>query len=72
MKESGFTSTKLCKIMTQCKIEFTYASHCDSKNLMPRRMLKKDLLISKLKSNAGTIEFFFEKLEKLLDPVLVA
>ena len=27
--------------MTQCKIEFTYASHCVSKNVMPRRMLRK-------------------------------
>ena len=26
--------------MTHCKIEFTYASHCVSKNLTPRRMLK--------------------------------
>ena len=29
----------LCK--TQCKIELTYASHCVSKNLTPRRMLEK-------------------------------
>ena len=28
------------KHKTQCKIEFTYASHCVSKNLTPRRMLK--------------------------------
>ena len=27
--------------MTQCKIEFTYASHCVSKNLTSRRMLRK-------------------------------
>ena len=27
--------------MTHCKIEFTYVSHCVSKNLTPRRMLKK-------------------------------
>ena len=25
---------------TQCKIEFTYASHCGSKTLTPRRMVK--------------------------------
>ena len=29
------------KFKTHCKIEFTYASHCDSKNLTPRNMLKK-------------------------------
>ena len=34
--------------MTHCKIEFTYVSHCVSKNLTPRRMLKKDLLIAKI------------------------
>ena len=34
--------------MTQCKIEFAYASHCISKNLTPGRMLKKDLLIAKM------------------------
>ena len=28
--------------MMQCKIEFTYASHCVSKNVTPRRMLKKN------------------------------
>ena len=27
--------------MTQYKNEFTYASHCVSKNVTPRRMLKK-------------------------------
>ena len=34
--------------MTQCKIEFTYASHSVSKNLTPRTILKKDLLIAKI------------------------
>ena len=33
---------------TQCNIEFTYASHCVSKNLTNRRMLKKGLLIAKI------------------------
>ena len=27
-------------LRTQCKIEFTYASHCVSKNMTPRRMFK--------------------------------
>ena len=31
--------------MTQCKIEFTYASHCVCENVTPRRMLKKCLAI---------------------------
>ena len=31
---------------TQCKIEFTYASHCVSKNVMPRRMLKNVFISS--------------------------
>ena len=31
----------ICEYMTQCKIEFTYAPHCVSKNVTPRRMLKK-------------------------------
>ena len=35
-------------LKTQCKIKFTYASHCISKNLTPRRMLKKSLLIAKI------------------------
>ena len=35
-------------IMTQCKIEFTYASHCASKNLTPRRMLKTSFLIAQI------------------------
>ena len=30
--------------MTQCKIKFTYASNCVSKNLTPRRMLKISFL----------------------------
>ena len=34
--------------MTQCKIEFTYASHCVSKNLTPRRMLKTSSLIAQI------------------------
>ena len=34
--------------MTQCKIEFTYASHCVSKNMTPRRMLKKCFLIAQM------------------------
>ena len=34
--------------MTQCKIEFTYASHCVSKNLTPRRMLKTSFLIAQI------------------------
>ena len=34
--------------MTQCKIEFTYASHCVSKNMTPRRMLKKCFRISQM------------------------
>ena len=33
---------------TQCKIEFTYASHCVSKNLTPRRMLKTSFLIAQI------------------------
>ena len=33
--------------MTQCNNEFTYASHCISKNVTPCRMLKK-CLISKI------------------------
>ena len=41
--------------MTQCKIEFTYASHCVTKNLTPRRMLKKGLLIGKI--NRWNISF---------------
>ena len=32
----------------QCKIELTYTSHCVSKNLTPRRMLKKCFLIAKI------------------------
>ena len=28
-------------LKTQCKMEFTYASHCVSRNLKPQRMLKK-------------------------------
>ena len=31
----------ICEYMTQCKIEFTYAPQCVSKNVTPRRMLKK-------------------------------
>ena len=34
---------------TQCKIEFTYASHCVNKNVTPPRMLKKCFLIAKIK-----------------------
>ena len=34
--------------MTQCKIEFTYASHCVSKDLTPRRMLKTSFLIAQI------------------------
>ena len=34
--------------MTQCKIEFTYASHCVGKNLTPRRMLKNSFLIAQI------------------------
>ena len=32
----------------QCKIEFLYASHCVSKNLTPRRMLKTSFLIAQI------------------------
>ena len=35
-------------IRTQCKIEFTYASHCVSKNLTPHRMLKTSFLIAQI------------------------
>ena len=35
-------------IMTQFKIGFTYASHCVSKNVTPRRMLKKCFLIAQM------------------------
>ena len=45
----------LVVVMTQCKIEFTYASHCVSKNLTPCRMLKKCFWWLKL--TAGTIAF---------------
>ena len=34
--------------LTQCKIEFTYASHCVSKNLRNGRMLKKGILRAKI------------------------
>ena len=33
---------------TPCKIEFTYASHCVSKNVTPRRMLKICFQIAKM------------------------
>ena len=35
-------------LTTQSEIEFTYASHCVSTNLTPRRMLKKSLLIARI------------------------
>ena len=31
-------------IMTQCKIGFTYAPHCVTKNVTPRRIIKKCFL----------------------------
>ena len=35
-------------IRTQCKIEITYASHCVSKNLTPRTVLKTAFLIAQI------------------------
>ena len=35
-------------LKTQCKIEFTYVSHCVSKNLIPCRMLKTSFLIAQI------------------------
>ena len=45
LEESRESSVPSMRHMTQCKIEFTYASHCISKNLTPRRMLKNSFLI---------------------------
>ena len=47
LEESRESSVPSMRHMTQCKIEFTYASHCISKNLTSIKMLKKDLLIAK-------------------------
>ena len=48
LEESRESSVPSMRHMTQCKIEFTYASHCISKNLTPRKMLKKDLSTAKI------------------------
>ena len=34
--------------MTQRKIEFSYASHCVSNKVTPRRMLKKYFLVAQM------------------------
>ena len=43
---------------TQCKIEFTYASHCVSKNMTPHRMLKKCLLIAQMNRQTGQVKIW--------------
>ena len=43
-----FTIQLTMIIMTHCKIEFTYAPHCVSKNLTPRRMLKTSFLTAQI------------------------
>ena len=48
--------------MTQCKIEFTYASHCDSKYLMPRRVFNKDLLIAKMNHWINSFQNMYDML----------
>ena len=50
--------------MTQCKIEFTYASHCVSKNLTPRRMLKKCFLdaLASLDLKLSVSQYYWVKL----------
>ena len=51
--------------MTQCKIEFSCASHCVSKNLTPRRMLKNSFLIAQIirlnKSFQNIYDMLWEK-----------
>ena len=48
-------------VMTQCKIEFTYASHCVSKNVTPRRMLKKCLTCYRQKLTVWPENLFWPK-----------
>ena len=47
----------------QCKIEFTHASHCVSKNLTPGRMLKKDLLIAKINRWNNSFQNMYDMLQ---------
>ena len=44
--------------MTQCKIEFTYASHCVSKNVTPRRIPEKMFLTRQSKLCGFSIYIF--------------
>ena len=48
--------------MMQCKIEFTYASRCVNKNLRPRRMLKKCLLIAKINWWSNSFQNMYDML----------
>ena len=50
-------------VKTQCKIEFTYASHCVSKNVTPRRMLKKCFLIAKINRWNNSFQNMFDILK---------
>ena len=49
---------------TQCKIEFTYAFHCVSKNLRSRGMLKKGLLIAKINNWNNSFQNMYDMYAK--------
>ena len=51
-------------VTTQCKIKFTNASHCVSKNLTPRRMLKKCFLdaLASLDLKLSVSQYYWVKL----------
>ena len=56
-------------LMTQCNIEFTYASHCISKNVTPCRMLKKCLIskIAKINRWNNSFQNMYELLQAKVD-----
>ena len=62
-----FGNSKLSIVMTRCKIEFTYASHCVSKNLTPRRMLKKCFLIAKIIRWNKSFQNMYDMLQTKVD-----
>ena len=60
--DQGCTVKNEENIRTQCKIEFTYASHCVSKNLTPRRMLKNSFLIAQIICLNNSFQNMYEML----------
>ena len=50
-----------------CKIKFTYASDCVSKNVTPRRMLKKCSLIAQINRQINSFQKMYDMLLTKVD-----